>query len=205
MKKYLSPLAVALCLAFTAHAQEVGLLPNASFETAIEDRPKGWRVFPSPPETTGEFYVADGTEGQTTRTGIGALQFFFPEGGDIAQCVWMADPIHGGVALEPGRYSCSFWVKAEDLQEGFHTWLSIIGFGPDNARIGDIGRSDYLDSQDLLHDEWTRVRFSFEVTPESGVARVAPTVVFKTNANASVNPVPPTTRVIYDDVELTKD
>ncbi len=205
MNPLLPPTLLLLLLASIAGAQDAGLLPNPSFETSIESRPKGWRVFPSPSDAVGEFYVTNGTEGETTRTGISALQFHFPRGGELSQCAWMADPVYGGVAVEPGRYSCSFWVKAVDLEPGAHTWLSIVGFGPDNARTGEIARSDYLAAKDFQGADWTRVRFSFEILPDGGVARVAPTVVFKTQPDSSVNAVPAATRVIYDDLELTKD
>lgn len=202
MNKAILPALFALFLPL--HAQDAGLLPNSSFEKSFEGRPKGWRLFSTPPEVKGEFYVTDGKEGQETHTGANALQFRFPDGAELAQCVWMADPVYAGIAVEPGRYSCSFWIKAEELSEGFHVWIAVTGYGPDNTRTGEIGRSDYLRGKDLPSGDWTKIRFSFEIPPD-GVSRIGLSTIFKTNPNSSINPVTPATRILVDDIEIAKE
>lgn len=203
--KILPPLLCLIALASPCPAQsESSLLPNPSFETVTEGRPKGWRVFLTPPETTGQFFVSAGSEGGETRTGAAALRFSFPDGAELSQAIWMADPTYGGMAVETGRYTCSFWIKAEDLQAGFHTWVVVTGYGEDKSRVGELGRSGYLTAKDLSSGEWTSVRFSFEV-PEEGVARIAPSLIFKTDPSSSVNPVPGTMQILVDDLVILRE
>lgn len=190
--------------AFSVFAQGGNILPNPSFEITTEGRPKGWRPFVTPSEATGEFFVADGKEGETVRTGISALQIHFPEAAEVSQVVWLSDPIYGGAPVEPGRYSCAFWVKSEDLRPGFHVWISIVGYAEDKTRVDELERSEYLTSKELPDGAWTRVRFTFEV-PESGVTRIAPSLVFKTDPKSTRNTVTPSTRVIVDDLEIVRE
>lgn len=201
MNKAILPALFALLLPLKA--QETGLLPNSSFEKSFEGRPKGWRLFTTPPEVKGDYYVTDGKEGEDTHSGRNALQFLFPDGAELAQCVWMADPVHAGIAVEPGRYSCSFWIKSQDLAEEAHVWIAITGYGADNSRTGELARSDYLRNKHLPAGDWTKIRFSFEIP--DGVSRVGLSVIFKTNPNASINPVTPATRVLVDDIEILRE
>jgi len=195
---------LACLLALPLQAQENTALPNPSFEQPAEGRPKGWRMFPSPEEAAGEFFVSAGQEGSDTHTGACALQFKFPQETSVSQCVWMADPVYGGMAAAPGRYSASFWIKAEDLRTGFHTWVVITGFTAENKRIDELGRSDYLGTKDLPHGEWTRVSFSFDIPEGLPVARLAPSVIFKTSPDSSINLVPQETRILVDDLYIEK-
>jgi len=199
--KHLLPL--LLLLTCPALAQEGGLLPNASFETTAEDRPKGWRVFLNPESASGDFYIVSGQEGIETHTGSAALQFHFPSGADIIQATWMADPKYGGAAVTPKEYTCSFWIRGEDLPPDNHVWVSVVGYGADGKRTGELGRSDYLTRKDLQNGAWTQVRFRFPVTDDSGVARVAPSVVFKANPGGTMAPASPEARVIVDDLQIT--
>jgi len=193
--------AVVLSSAFAK--DNTGLLPNASFEINAEGRPTGWRIFHNPENAKGDFFISAGNEGEDTHTGAAALQFRFAEGTDLLQSVWMADPNYGGMAVESGTYSCTFWIKASNLLEGFHTWVSIVGYDANKERTGELGRSSYLGKQDLTNATWTPDRFTFNV-PE-GVTRIGLSVVFKTHPNASMNPVPPTTQILIDDILIEKD
>lgn len=198
------PLLALLAATSLASADTPGILPNPSFEKSLENRPKGWRVFLTPDEAKGVFYVADGQEGTTTHTGAAALVFSFPENPDVAQAVWMADPTHGGAEVSPGAYSCAFWVRAENLPPGFHVWVSVVGYDADGKRVGEIGRSEYLNSGHLEDSAWTQIRFSFDVTAESGVARVAPSVVLKTQPSGAPTPAPADLGVWVDDLQITR-
>lgn len=181
-----------------------GILPNPSFEKSIENRPKGWRVFLTPEEAKGIFYTSAGQEGKDTHTGSAALLFSFPDGADLAQAVWMADPVHGGGEANSGRYAGTFWIRVENLPEGFHAWVSVVGYGADGNRIGEVGRSEYLDAKSLS-ETWTQARFSFEVAPESGVVRLAPSVVLKAQPSGEPAPTPPDLGVWVDDLQVTKE
>lgn len=203
MKSSLSSAAVGALLALSCPAVAVdGLLPNPSFEDMAEGRPVGFRVFPSPAEVQGDFYILDGTEGDTTRTGRRALQFHFPEGAEIAQAAWMADPVQGGCAIQPGTYTCSFWIKAEGMLPGFHVWVALTGYGDGRQTVEKVGRSEYLSFGKLPEGEWKRVEFTVNILPEDPIQRLAPSVVFKTNPDASINLVPPDTRVLVDDLQI---
>lgn len=204
MKNILLPL-TALLAVHAALADTDTALPNPSFEKTTENRPKGWRVFLTPPEAEGAFFVADGQEGKDTHTGAAAIQISFPNGADVAQATWMADPIYGGMAVEPGRYSCSFWIQAEDLQPGFHAWVVITAYAENNSRISELGRSGYLTAKELTADGWANIRFSFEVPADQSVTRIAPSLVFKTAPDSSINPVPGSMRIRVDDLEIQKD
>lgn len=205
MKSLLFPLVAALLAIPAAAAETGGLLPNPSFEKSVENRPKGWRVFLTPPEARGVFYVTDGQEGLDAHTGAASLLFSFPEGAEMAQAVWMADPAHGGAEASPGRYICSFWIRAENLASGFHAWVSVVGYGEDGKRIGEVGRSEYLDAKVLEGGSWTQVRFSFDVTSESGTVRVAPSVVLKAQTTGLPAPAPADLRVWIDDLQISKE
>ncbi len=205
MNHLLLSASLLLTSAILGHTQGGNILPNPSFENTTEGRPTGWRPFTTPPDVKGELFVVDGQEGETTRTGIGALQIHFPEEAEISQVAWISDPVHGGARVEPGRYFCAFWVKSEDLRPGFHLWVSLVGYAEDQSRVDEIERSEYLTSKELHEGEWTRIRFPFEVLPESGVARVAPVLVFKTEQKSSITMVTPSTRVIVDDLEIVKE
>lgn len=195
--------ALGLLLALSsAFAASEGLLPDPSFEEMADARPVGFRVFPSPSDVQGDFYILEGMEGDTTHTGRRALQFHFPEGAEVSQTAWTADPARGGCAVQPGSYTCSFWVKAEGMQTGFHVWVAIAGYGDGKQPIDKVARSEYLTVGKLPPGEWQRVEFNFDISPESGVQRVAPTVVFKTNPDGSVNLVTPDTRVLVDDLQI---
>lgn len=202
MKKLLFPLAA---LAGLHAAAADGILPNPSFEKSVEDRPRGWRVFLTPDEARGVFYTSSGEEGKDTRTGTAALLFSFPDGADLAQAVWMADPVYGGAEVGPGRYVGTFWIRSESLPNGFHAWVSVVGYGADGKRIGEIGRSEYLDAKTIEERNWTQARFSFEVTSESGVARLAPSVVLKGQPNGGPAPAPADLRVWVDDLQISKE
>lgn len=203
--KNIIPLVIFTALITSVSAQDTGVLPNSSFEVASEGRPKGWRMFTTPPEVNGDSFIVTQDEGTLTRTGFSAIQFHFPDGADLAQAVWMADPIYAGAVVEPGNYTCSFWIRAEDMQEHFHTWVSIVGYSAENARIDEIARSNYLQDKELGHGEWTQVRFDFDIPEDGSIARIAPSVILKTHPDHSVNPVPPGTRVIIDDLEIIKN
>lgn len=195
---------LVFALSFSARAQEAAALPNPSFEKTFEGRPKGWRFFSTPSGVAGEFYVDSAQEGVDSHGGSCALQFKFPSETEISQCVWMADPVHAGMPAGPGRFGASFWIKAEGLVDGFHAWVTITGFDSDNKRLEEIARSDYLQAKDLPEGEWSRVSFSFEIPEGSAVARIAPSVVFKTRPDSSPNTVPPSTRILVDDLEIEK-
>lgn len=197
-----APAVLVLLASLTPVVAADGLLPNPSFEEMADARPVGFRVFPNPPEVQGDFYILDGTEGDTTHTGRRALQFHFPEGAEISQTAWTADPARGGCAVQPGSYTCSFWIKAEGMQTGFHVWVALAGYGEGRQPIDKVARSEYLTVGKLPHGEWQRVEFNFDINPESGVQRVAPSVVFKTSPDATVNFVSPDTRVLVDDLQI---
>lgn len=202
MKNLLFPLAL---LAAARIAAADGILPNPSFEKSVEDRPKGWRVFLTPEEVRGTFYVASGQEGKDTRTGAAALLFSFPDGADLAQGAWMADPAHGGGDASPGGYFCSFWIRAENLPEGFHAWVSIVGYDLEGKRIGEVARSEYLSGKNLTGDSWTQIRFSFDVAEESKITRLAPSVILKAQPSGDPASAPADLRVWVDDLQITKE
>lgn len=189
-------------LAAAALAQDEGLLPNPSFESTDGERPTGFRIYTTPANTPGEFYIQDGAEGETTHSGKHAIQFYFPEGADIAQVVWTGQPRTGGTPIQPGRYNVKFWIKATELPKGFHVWLVLTGFASDGSRVGEIARSKYLFDKDLTQ-EWQAVEFPFEITPEQNVTTVAASVVFKADPKNTVQNVTPNTRVMVDDIILT--
>jgi hypothetical protein len=186
------------CLALAAD----GLLPNPSFEEMAEGRPAGFRVFPNPPEAQGDFYILDGTEGDTTHTGRRALQFHFPDGAELAQAAWIADAVRGGCEVRPGAYSCSFWIKTERMLPGFHVWVSLTGYGDGKQPVDKIARSEYLRFGQAHDGEWQKVEFNFDIKPEDGIQRVAPSVIFKTSPDALVEHVPPDTRILVDDLQI---
>ncbi len=190
-----------LALAFPAKAVD-GLLPNPSFEEMTAGRPLGFRVFPSPDDAQGDFYVLEGTEGDTTHTGRRALQFHFPEGADIAQVAWTADPATGGCVVQTGGYKCSFWIKAEGMRPGFHVWVAANGYGEGKKPLEKIARSEYLNAAELANGDWKRVEFTFDVLTEGGIQRVAPSVVFKTSPDALIEHVPSDTRILVDDLQI---
>ena len=185
-------------------AAEDGLLPNPSFEQVADGRPEGFRNFLSPAGTPpGDNFVLDGMEGDTTHTGRRALQFHFPDGAEIIQSVWMADARPGGCRLEPGSYTCSFWVKAEGMLEGFHLWVTVWQLDADNKKAGQAGRSGYLRASDLLPAGWKQISFDFDVA--DGPVSVAPSVTFKTSPDGLVRPVPADTRLWVDDLQIVKN
>ncbi len=204
----LLPLLCSACLAVSLSplAAEDGLLPNPSFEQVSEGRPTGFRNFLSPAEAPpGDNFVQDGMEGEMTHTGRRALQFYFPDGAEITQSVWMADPRLGGCRAEPGRYTCSFWAKAENMVEGLHLWVTLTGYGADNAKTGEVARSEYLRRPDLPEGEWKQFSFTFDVPVQDGVASLAPSIIFKTHPDARIHPVPADTRILVDDVQIAKE
>lgn len=211
--KRISPLGLllagALSLGFTlpATAQENGLLEDSSVEEGADpNRPKGWYAFVTPKEVEGgQFYVTGGTEGENTHSGASALQFHFPEGADVAQVLWNAHPGHRGIKAEPASYTCTFWVKAEDLQEGFHTWVAIVGYQADHQRVRELGRSVYQTGSTLTAGQWTKVSFTFVVPDDKQLATFTPSVVFKSDPESVATHVPPTTRVLVDDIVITKN
>lgn len=190
----------------TGFPAEENLMPNPSFETLVEERPRGWRTFVSPKEeSTGEFLLIHDVDSDSVRSGVNALQFYFPQGADISQAVWMADPNHAGIDVEAGTFRAEFWIRARGMENAQHFWLSIVGFGPDGTRLGEIARSDYLRQDRLPENEWEQISFSFPIEPDSGVARIAPAFVFKTHPDATVNHVAGTTRLFVDDLSITKE
>lgn len=203
--KQLFPLLLLTVFAASAPGlDDEGLLPNPSFETSADGGPSGFRMSTTPPDTPGDFYITEGSEGDTTHSGRAALQFRFPEGAAIAQAVWTGSPRLGGLKIEPGRYNVSFWIRAEEMLHGFHTWVALTGFASDGRRIMEFARSDYLTSTDLPPSEWKNISFSMEITPELGIDQIAPSVIFKTSPSGSVNQVPPETRILVDDIVLTE-
>lgn len=203
MKPSLTAAALGTLLALTLPAiASDGLLPNPSFEEMTEGRPVGFRVFPSPDDAQGDFYILDGTEGDTTHTGRRALQFHFPEGADISQVAWTADPASGGCVAQTGSYTCSFWIKAEGMRAGFHVWVAVNGYGEGRKLLEKIGRSEYLNSAKFTNGDWQRVEFTFDVFTQDGVQRLAPSVVFKTSPDALAKSVPPETRIFVDDLQI---
>jgi hypothetical protein len=197
---------IAMFLTASVHAEDSGLLPNSSLEEIAEGRPKGWRLFTLPEEAAvGVQCVMDGKEGEGTHSGLVALQFAFPEEVELSQAVWSAAPNVAGMAIEPGEYNCSFWIKATEMSEGFHVWLRIVGFDSNQQPGTDIARSDFLRAKDFPDDSWVRISFPFEVPADSTAARIVPNIVFKTSSRGDLNPVPPTTRILVDDIEITKN
>ncbi len=198
---------IAIFLAASVHAENSGLLPNSSFEEInLEGHPKGWRFFASPKDAVADVpCVTDGKAGKDTHEGLAALQFSFPQGTELVQALWAADPNAGGISVEPGRYSCSFWIKAEDLADEFHIWMQISGYGADKLLLKEVARSGYLKARDFPDGDWSRINFSFEILPDDGIVRIAPSVIFKTSPKSVLTAVPPTTRILVDDVEITKN
>lgn len=203
MKTALPSAVVAALLALSCAAVAAdGLLPNPSFEEMTGGRPVGFRVFPSPPEAQGDFYILDGAEGDTTHTGRRALQFHFPEGAEISQTAWAADPVQGGCVVQSGTYTCSFWIKAEGMQPGFHVWVSLTGYGDGRQAVEKVARSEYLNVGKVNDAGWQRVEFTFDVHTEDGIQRLAPSVIFKTSPDALIKHVPPETRILVDDLQI---
>jgi hypothetical protein len=202
MKTLLVPLAL---FAAAQLASADGILPNPSFETTTANRPKGWRVFLSPDTAKGEFFLQSGQEGTDTHTGAAALLFSFPEETDVAQAMWMADPTYGGGEATPGRYVGTFWTRAENLPPGFHLWVSVVGYGANGQRISEAGRSEYLTAKQLEGDTWTQIRFSFDVPSDSGITRLAPSVVLKAQPSGAAAPAPTDLRVWVDDLQITRE
>ncbi len=206
MKLLPTLISTVLAVSLSPLAAEDGLLPNPSFEQVSEGRPTGFRNFLSPPEApSGDNFVLDGMEGDMTHTGQRALQFHFPDGAEIIQSAWIADPRLGVCQLEPGSYVCSFWVKAENMIEGFHVWVTLTELGADNKKAGEIGRSDYVRRSDLLSTDWTQFSFTFQVPDQDGAASVAPSVIFKTSPEAQIRLVPADTRILVDDLQIVKE
>lgn len=195
-------LLLLLLLSCPALAGEDGILPNPSFETSMEGRPKGWRVFLVPETVTGEFYISSGEEGVKTHTGSSALQFHFPENMEVAQATWMADPKFGGGAVDPGEYTCAFWIRGGELPPEAHVWVSVVGYDEAGKRTGELGRSEYLTRKILQDDAWTQIRFRFPVSTDSGTTRVAPVVVFKSNPAGTPVPASEAMRVMLDDLQI---
>ncbi len=201
----LLPILLATATAATFAADpEGGILPNPSFEKSSGERPRGWQVFLTPAQepAPGAFFVAHGQEGTDTHSGASALLFSFPDSMEIAQAMWMADPTYGGASVEPGHYVCSFWTRTENLPPQFHLWVSIVGFGADGKRIGEVGRSEYLDAKKLDEGTWSQIRFPLEVTPGSGITRLAPTVVLKAQPSGDPVTASPDLRVLVDDLQI---
>lgn len=207
MKNHLLAVAclMAAHLPLMAEDASASLLPNASFENEWNGRPKGWNIFTTPSDAPGEFYLS-GEEGKShAHSGEHALQFYFPEGANIAQCLWIADPKYGGMPVEPGLYTCTFKIKGIDMQPGFHVWVSAVGFDADGKRVDKTQRSEYLKDRDLETEKWIESQFFFEVRPQDGIKTIAPVVVFKTSPDGGVNSVPPGTRILIDDVVIKQD
>jgi hypothetical protein len=197
---------LVLFFAASAHAESTNLLSNSSFEEIdSQGNPLGWKFHYSNGSVANGGCVTDGKAGEDTHSGVASLQFSFPENSNIDQAAWAADPKFVGIEVEPGHYTCSFWIKAKDMIDEFHVTVGISGFGSDNAYIKLITHSAYLWANDFPDDDWLRVTFPIEIPSEGGVARIAPNVGFKTSKAGTVSPVPATTRILVDDIEIIKD
>jgi alpha-N-arabinofuranosidase len=145
---YIAIAAVLAIVAFAGAAEtpapdaNVNLLPNAAFETARRDQPRGWR----------------------TQTWAGKAEFSHPtEGREGTRCVAVASTTGADaawtttVSLEPfAQYRLSGWIKTENVAGARGALLNL--HGRDEATKAIVGSSD-----------WTRVELTFETAEDDAV------------------------------------